>query len=88
MSRLTQAPHQRERFLDAILLLAVAAVVAAAMLGAAASRRRFEKAPERGDSYPTGSRPARPGAEGMRVDDPGEITPGPRHNPDEDDRPG
>lgn len=75
-------------FWTAILLLAVAAVVVAAMLGAASSRRRFDEPPERGDSYPTGSRPAGPGAEGMRVDDPGEITPGPRHTPDEEDRPG
>lgn len=71
-------------FSTAVILLAVAAVVAAVVLGAVSSRRRFDEPSDRvrpgGDSYPTGSRPAGPGAEGMRVDDPGEITPGP---PDE-----
>lgn len=74
-------------FWTAVILLAVAATVAAIALGAVSSRRRFDEPPERvepgGDAYPTGSRPAGPGAEGMRVDDPGEITPGPDQIPDE-----
>jgi hypothetical protein len=74
-------------FSTAVILLAVAAVVAAVVLGAVSSRRRFDEPSERvrpgNDSYPTGSRPAGPGAEGMRVDDPGEITPGPDHAPEE-----
>jgi hypothetical protein len=76
-------------FWTAILLMAVAAVVAAVVLGAASSRRRFDEPPERGDdSHPTGSRPAGPGAEGMRVDERGDITPGPSHIPNEGERPG
>jgi hypothetical protein len=34
-----------------------------------------------GDPYPPGSRPAGPGAEGMRVEEAGEISPGPEENP-------
>jgi hypothetical protein len=79
-------------FWTAVILLAVAAIVAAVVLGAVSSRRRFDEPSERvrpgGDTYPTGSRPAGPGAEGMRVDDPGEITPGPGHPPDEGNRSG
>jgi hypothetical protein len=55
-------------FSTAVILLAVAAVVAAVVLGAVSSRRRFDEPSERvrpgNDSYPTGSRPAGPGAEG------------------------
>lgn len=80
-------------FWTAILLLAVAAVVAAVVLGGMSSRRRFDDPSERerpGDeSYPTGSRPAGPGAEGMRVEEAGEITPGPNPSPtNEEDRSG
>lgn len=34
-----------------------------------------------GDPYPPGSRPAGPGAEGMRVEEAGEISPGPEERP-------
>lgn len=38
-----------------------------------------------GDPYPPGSRPAGPGAEGMRVEEAGEISPGPekQHPPEQ-----
>lgn len=37
-----------------------------------------------GDPYPPGSRPAGPGAEGMRVEEAGEISPGPEDHPPPD----
>lgn len=79
-------------FWIAVILLSAVAVVAAVVLAAFSSRRRFDEPPKRGrpgdDSYPTGARPAGPGAEGMRVEEPGEITPGPADGPDEGNRTG
>lgn len=50
-------------------------------------RRRASHRPAgpTGEPYPPGSRPAGPGAEGMRVEEAGEISPGPKkeHPPEQ-----